>query len=374
MWAAEISRSDGYAGQMRMAPWHLLAVIVAGWMSRQQQQVIEYLREENRVLREKLGKKRVLLHDDQRRRLAAKAKVLGRRMLEEVFSIVMPDTLLRWHNRLIARKYDGGDKRRKGRPDVMQRIRELAEQMAEENKSWGYRRIQGALANLGHRVGRSTVRRILKEHGIDPAPERRKHLPWKTFLRAHWGAIAAADFFTVEIWTRTGLTRYFVFFVMDLATRKIEVAGITAAPSGVWMTQIARNLTDVANGFLSDHRYLICDRDPLYIYTREFRETLRAAGVTPVRLPPRSPDLNAYAERFVRSIKSECLDRLIIIGERHLRMAISEYVGHYHAERNHQGLENALIAPASEVGELSGPVLRRERLGGMLNYYHRKAA
>ena len=355
-----------------MAPWYLLAVIVAGWMSRQQQQVIEYLREENRVLREKLGKKRVLLNDDQRRRLAAKAKVLGRRLLSESCTIVTPDTLLRWHNRLIARKYDGSDKRRPGRPGVMQRIRELAVQMAEENKSWGYRRIQGALANLGHRVGQSTVRRILREHGIDPAPERRKHLPWKTFLRAHWGAIAAADFFTVEIWTRTGLTRYFVFFVMDLATRKIEVAGITAAPSGVWMTQIARNLTDVAIGFLSDHRYLICDRDPLY--TREFRETLRAAGVTPVRLPPRSPDLNAYAERFVRSIKSECLDRLIIIGERHLRMAISEYVGHYHAERNHQGLDNALIAPELEVGELSGPVLRRERLGGMLSYYHRKAA
>ncbi len=262
LWRAEIGRSDGYAGRMRMAPWQLLAVIVAGWMSRQQQQVIEYLREENRVLREKLGKKRVLLHDDQRRRLAVKAKVLGRRVLAEVCSIVTPDTLLRWHNRLIARKYDGSDKRRPGRPDVMKLIRELAVQMAEENKSWGYRRIQGALANLGHRVGRSTVRRILREHGIDPAPERRKHLPWKTFLRAHWGAIAAADFFTVEIWTRTGLTRYFVFFVMDLATRKIEVAGITAAPSGVWMTQIARNLTDVAIGFLSDDRLLICDRDP----------------------------------------------------------------------------------------------------------------
>ncbi len=136
-------------------------MIVAGWMSRQQQQVIEYLREENRVLREKVGKKRVLLHDDQRRRLAVKAKVLGRRVLAEVCSIVTPDTLLRWHNGLIARKYDGSDKRRPGRPDVMKRIRELAVQMAEENQSWGYRRIQGALANLGHRVGRSTVRRIL---------------------------------------------------------------------------------------------------------------------------------------------------------------------------------------------------------------------
>ncbi len=319
-----------------MAPWQLLAVIVAGWMSRQQQQVIEYLRQENRVLREKLGKKRVLLNDDQRHRLAAKSKVLGRRLLSEFCSIVTADTLLRWHNRLIARKYDGSDKRRPGRRAVMQRIRELAVQVSEENKSWGYRRIQGALANLGHRVSRSTVRRILREHGLDPAPERRKQLPWKTFLRAHWGAIAAADLLTVEIWTRTGLTRYFVFFVVDLATRRVEVAEITASSTGVWMTPIARNLTDVAIGFLSDHRYVICDRDPLY--TREFRETLRAAGVTPVRLPPRSPDLNASAER------------------------------------NHQGLDNALIAPGLEVGELSGPVLRRERLGGMLNYYHRKAA
>ncbi len=245
-------------------------------------------------------------------------------------------------------------------------------QMAEENMSWGYRRIQGALATLGHKVSRSTVRWILKEQGIDPAPERSRRMPRSKFLKAHWEAIAAADFFTVEIWARTGLRRYFVFFVMDLATRNVEVAGITAFPSGVWMTQIARNLTDVAIGFLSDHRYLICDRDPLY--AREFRETLRAAGVTPVRLSPRSLDLNAYAERFVRPIESECLDRLIIIGERHLRTAISEYVEHYHAERNHQGLENALIAPRLEVGELSGPVLRRVRLGGMLSYYHRKAA
>ena len=350
----------------------MMLVAVAGWLNREQLAIIDYLKEENRVLRELYGKRRLRFTDDQRRRLAVKGKTLGRRLLRDIGTLVIPDTILRWHNRLIARKYDGSDKRRPRRPDVMQRIRELAVRMAEENKSWGYRRIQGVLANLGHRVGRSTVRRILREHGIDPAPEHRKHLPWKTFLRAHWGAIAAADFFTVEIWTRTGLTRYFVFFVMDLATRKVEVAGITAFPSGVWMTQIARNLTDVAIGFLSDHRYLICDRDPLY--TQEFRETLRAAGVTPVRLLPRSPDLNAYAERFVRSIKEECLDKLIVVGERHLRMAIGEYVEHYHAERNHQGLDNALLAPASTVGELSGPVVRRERLGEMLSYYHRKAA
>lgn len=216
------------------------------------------------------------------------------------------------------------------------------------------------------------MRRILKEQGIEPSPERRKHLAWKTFLRAHWGAIAAADFFTVEIWTLTGLTRYFVFFVMDLATRQVEVAGLTASPCGRWMEQIGRNLTDPIVGLLREERYLLCDRDPLY--THEFRELLQASGVTLVRLPPRSPDLNAYAERFVRSIKAECLDRLILIGERHLRWAVTEYLKHYHMERNHQGLENRLISPDSRIEGRAGSIQRRERLGGLLSYYHRRAA
>ena len=357
---------------MNSAPWQLLAVIVAGWMSRHQQQVIDYLREENRILREKIRKKRVQLNDDQRRRLASKGKILGRRRLAEVCSIVTPDTILRWHRQLIARKYDGSRRRRPGRPRIMDRIRKLIVRMATENERWGYRRIQGALANVGHQVSRSTIQRTLLENGIPPAPERGKYMPWKKFLKAHWGAIAASDFLTVEVWTLRGLTRFYVFFVIDLATRRVQIAGISAAPNGNWTEQMARNLTDPFDGHLRSHKYLICDRDPLY--TQAFRSILGSSGVTVVRLPPRSPNLNAYVERFVRSIKSECLSRMIFLGEQHFRTAIDEYMEHYHLERNHQGLENRLVAPAQAAGERSGAVNRRERLGGMLNYYHRRAA
>ena len=358
---------------MLNTPWQMILVALAGWITRQQLAVIEYLKEENRVLREQLGKRRLRFTDDQRRRLAAKGKALGRKALGEIGCIVTPDTILRWHRRLIARKYDGSGRRGPGRPRVMATIREFVVRMASENESWGYSRIQGALANLGHKVSRSTIRRILKEHGMDPAPERSKRTPWRKFLKVHWQAIAAADFFTVEVWSCVGLIRYAVFFVIDLPTRRVEIAGIAPIPDGLWMLQVGRNLTDAFDGFLRDKRYLLLDRDPLY--TRDFRELLQKAGVTPLRLPPRTPNLNAYAERFVLSIKSECLDRMIIVGERHLRHVIDEYVEHYHLERNHQGLENQLITPGpSDSVGADGPICCRQRLGGMLNFYHRRAA
>jgi transposase InsO family protein len=242
--------------------------------------------------------------------------------------------------------------------------------MATENERWGYTRIVGELAKVGHRVSRSTVRRILTEHGVGPAPERLPHMPWSKFLKAHWDAIAAADFFTVEVWTSVGLVRYLVFFVLDLATRRVEIAGIAPEPTGLWMSQVARNLVDEFDGFLKGKRYLIHDRDPLY--TRDFRARLSSAGVESVRLPARSPNLNAYAERFVLSIKSECLDRMFLLGERHLRTAVAEYVEHYHRERSHQGLGNQLIQREPRSG--SGPVTCHSRLGGLLNHYEREAA
>ncbi len=350
--------------------WLMMLVALAGWVKEQQLAVIEYLKEENRVLREQLGRRRLRFTDDQRRRLAAKGKAIGRRVLRELGTIVTPDTILRWYRRLVARKYDGSEKRRPGRPRVMNAIRALAARMAFENERWGYTRIVGELAKLGHTVSRSTVRRILKERGIDPAPERSKRMPWSTFLKAHWEAIAAADFFTVEVVSRVGLIRYLVFFVIDLPTRKVEIAGIAPIPDGLWMEQVARNLIDDFSGFLRGKRFLIHDRDPLF--TRGFRELLQSAGVTSVRLPPRSPNLNAFAERFVLSIKSECLNRMVILGERQLRRAIAEYVEHYHLERTHQGLDNRLIDGVPERG--SGTVARRERLGGILSHYYREAA
>jgi transposase InsO family protein len=186
-------------------------------------------------------------------------------------------------------------------------------EMASDNPRWGYTRIQGALSNLGYTVGRNTIKRTLAKNGIDPVGGR--PTSWKTFLKAHWGAIAATDFFTIEGVTWRGLVRYFVLFVIDLKTRRAEIAGIAASPNGAWMSQIARNWTDSEDGFLLRSRYLIHDRDPLF--TKRFREILESSGVHPVKLPARSPNLNAYAERFVRSIKSECLAQVIPIGESH---------------------------------------------------------
>jgi len=176
--------------------------------------------------------------------------------------------------------------------------------MAGENPRWGYTQIRDALANLGHPIGRNTVKRILQDHGIEPASERSRRTPWKTFLQAHWEGLAAADLFTVEVLTLGGLRRYFVLFVAELKTRRVKISGIYHQPYGEWMEQMARNLTDVVDGFLRNARHLIHDRDPLY--TRSFDEILKSAGVQPVRLPPRSPNLNAYAERFVRSVKITC--------------------------------------------------------------------
>lgn len=352
---------------MTVQTWHFVVVALAGWINREQQQVVDYLKEESRVLREQLGGKRPRFTDDQRRRLAAKARKLGRGVLRDMNTLVTPDTLLRWHRQLIARKYDGSANRGPGRPGVMKEIRALVVRMATENKAWGYDRIEGALLNLGHRVSDTTIGRILKAHGMEPAPRRSRHGCWSTFLKAHWEHFAAADFFTVEVWTLRGLVRYHVLIVMELSTRCVHVAGICPEPSGSWMCQVARNLTDAFDGFLRGKRFLIHDRDP--VFTDAFRGLLASSSIRAVRLPPRSPNLNAYCERFVRSIKEECLSQLIPFGEGHLRYAVSQYIEHYHRERNHQGMGNELLAPKASTAS-GRQVVCNERLGGMLKYYH----
>src|SRR6185436_9574950 len=192
-----------------MTPLRFLLTCFAGWMNHRQQLVIEYLQEEIRTLQEQLGK-RPRFNDDQRRRLAAKGKSIGRKGLARFASLVTPDTLLAWHRRLVAKKYDSSKKRKPGRPPTKVDIRELVLRMARENRSWGYTRIQGALANLRHEVSRGTIANILREAGLDPSPERRKGMTWKEFLRVHWSTMAATDFFTVEVWTPVGLVRYHV--------------------------------------------------------------------------------------------------------------------------------------------------------------------
>ena len=183
--------------------------------------------------------------------------------------------------------------------------------------------------------------------------------------------LAAADFFTVEVLTMRGLVRYVVFFVMKLKSRTVEIAGITSQPGETWMTQVARNLTDVRDGFLRGVDYVILDRDPLY--TAAFRRPLRVNGVKPLVLPAWSPNLNAFAERFVESAKSECLERMVLLGEQHLRATVRAFMHHYHEERPHQGLGNELIAPKTTVIG-TGQITCRERLGGLLKFYDREAA
>ena len=301
-----------------------------------------------------------------------KGKALGRKALREIAGIVTPDTILRWYRRLVAKKYDGSSRRGPGRPPTDKVIAELVVRMAVDNPGWGYTRIRDALWKLGHEIGRNTVKRILRDNGIQPAPERSRRTSWKTFIKAHLGEIAAADFFTVEVLTTGGLVRYSVLFVMELKTRAVEIAGITCEPTEAWMKQIARNLTDAEDGFLLGVRYLVLDRDPLY--TGAFRKFLKDNGVHPLRLPARSPNLNAHAERFVLSIKSECLNRIVPLGEEHLRRAVSEYIRQYHGERPHQGLDGELIAPDESAGRTEGRVACRERMGGLLKYYYREAA
>jgi putative transposase len=314
-------------------PWQILVAAMAGWITRQQDSVIEYLHEENRVLKQQLWGRRLRLTDLQRRRLAVRGKAIGRRALTEVASLVTPDTILRWHRQLVARKWTY-KRRSPGRPRVMEIITDLVVRMARENRGWGYTRIQ--------------------------------------FLKAHWNGLAAADFFTVEVWGPRGLVTFYVFFVIELATRRIEIAGITPSPAEPWMMQIGRNLTDPIDGTLAEKRFLILDRDSKF--SIGFRNLLKDAGVEVVRLPYRSPNLNAYAERFVRSIKDECLNRMIFFGERSLRKATREYAAHYHRERNHQGIDNRLIEPRDHGESASSAVKCAQRLGGMLRFYHRAAA
>jgi putative transposase len=343
-------------------PLQILIASLAGLINRRQAEVLEYLIEENRVLKEQLKGRRLRLTDDQRRRLAAKGKKVGRRMLMQVATIVTPDTILRWHNRLIRAKWTFPAKR-VGRPGLMKEIRALIIRFAQENCGLGYTRIEGALRNVGHRVAPTTIRNVLKANGIKPAPER--PTSWRAFLKTHWDQIAATDFFTIEVWTATGLKTYYVLFMIELDTRRVHLAGITRHPNDMWMGYAAER----AAVFLKGRRFLICDGD--MNFRNRFKIVMEASGIKLVRTPYRAPNANAYAERFVRSIREEYLSRMILFGEAHLRRVVDEYLVHFNHERNHQGIGNELIDGDAATG--TGSVECRERLGGLLKFYHRAA-
>jgi transposase len=340
---------------------------------------VDYLREEVLVLKEALtkatGKTRVDLTAQQRRRLALKGKELTAEERRACCQIVRPETILAWFRQLAAQKYDSSEVRKVGRPRKSNETRELVLTLARDNPGWGYTRLRDALRGLKIEIGRTTVANILVEAGIEPAPERNRKRTWKQFLRSHWETLYACDFFSVEVLGVFGTVRYMVFFVMEVKTRAVQIAGVRIAPDGEWMKQVARNLLDPVDGFLRNARYLIHDRDP--VFTEAWTALLQAGGVKCVPIPAQSPNCNPHAERFVKTVRRECLDHFVICGERHLRHLIEEFMRHYLTERHHQGIGSQIITPKpspSNDNATLGVIGCRSRLGGLLNYYCREAA
>ena len=354
--------------------WARILAYITGTVDQELLLRNEYLAAENRILKAQL-KTPLRLTDAERMTLAEIAHRLGRKALGDVANTAKPDTIMGWYRRLIARKFDGSKSRRyPGRPRMDDEIEQWVVRMAKENSDWGYDRIVGAMANLGYRLSDQTVGNILQRHGIPPAPDRKRTTTWSDFIRAHMSVLAGTDFFSVEVLTLRGLVTYYVLFFIRLESRHVEVAGITQHPNEAWMKQIARNVTMDEWGFLDNCRYLIHDRDTKYC--QSFRDIIESSEVKTLPLPARSPNLNAFAERWVKSVKDDCLSKLILFGEVSLKRALREYLAHYHAERNHQGKDNVLLFPTATQAKnrVDGSVACKERLGGLLKYYHRDAA
>ena len=352
--------------------WARILAYVTGTVDQELLARNEYLAAENRILKAQL-KGRLKLSDAERATLGEIGHRLGRKALAEVATVARPDTILAWYRKLVASKFDGSKARRgPGRPRVKLEVEQLIVRMASENQDWGYDRIVGALANLGYEISDQTVGNVLRRHALPPAPERKRTTTWPAFIRTHLALLAGTDFFTAEVLTLRGLATYYVLFFIHLESRRVDIAGITIHPDEPWMKQIARNVTMEGCGVLRDCSYLLHDRDTKY--TQSFRAIIASGQVEPLALPAQSPNLNAYAERWVRSVKEECLSKVILLGECSLRRALNEFVEHYHAERNHQGKGNVVLFPRDTGVHRKGPVQCRERLGGLLRYYHQEAA
>ena len=302
--------------------WARILAYVTGTVDQELLARNEYLAAENRIIKAQLNG-RLKLSDAERGALGEIGHRLGRKVLADVATVARPDTILGWYRKLVARKFDGSKARRgPGRPRIKREVEELIIRMASENRDWGYDRIAGALANLGYEISDQTVGNVLRRSGLPPAPERKRTTTWADFIRTHLALLAGTDFFTAEVLTLRGLVTYYVLFFIHLESRRVYIAGITVHPNEPWMKQIARNVTMDDCGALRDCRYLLHDRDTKF--TRSFRAIIASGRVEPLALPARSPNLNAYAERWVRSVKEECLSKVILFGERSLRRALSE--------------------------------------------------
>jgi putative transposase len=280
--------------------------------------------------------------------------------------LVTPGTILRWHRRLVAKKWTYPN--RLGRPPVDDTVASLIERMARENHRWGYKRIQGELLKLGHQVGASTIRRVLRRLRIPPAPARDTDMTWRQFLRAQASTMLACDFFHVDCVVT--LQRIYVFFVLEVASRSVHLVGMTPNPDGRWTTQQVRNLMMDLGDRVTQFRFLVRDRAGQF--TASFDAVLADVGIRVVRIPPRCPRANCFAERFVRTVRAELTDRVLICNQRHLRVVLAEYVRHYNGRRPHRSRDLRPPQPTHPVADLSHErITRRPILGGLINEYER---
>jgi transposase InsO family protein len=322
------------------------------------------LRHEVAVLRRTKPKPRLDWAD--RAVLAALIRQLPRRL--RAHRLVTPGTVLRWHRHLVRKKWTYPN--RTGRPPVSTEIAALIQRLATENRSWGYQRIQGEMLKLGHRVGASTIRQILKTLRIPPAPNRRTDTTWRQFLRTQAAAMLAVDFFHVDC--AVSLQRLYCFFVIEVGSRYVHILGVTTNPDGPWTTQQIRNLLMDLGDRAVDFRFLIRDRAGQF--STSFDAVMASAGIEAVKTPPRSPRANAFAERFVLTARTEVTDRMLIFGERHLRTVLAEYEAHYNGRRPHRSRQLRPPRPDHPVADLSQQQIRRRPvLGGLLNEYERVA-
>jgi putative transposase len=298
--------------------------------------------------------------------LAALTRLLPRTV--RMHRLVTPGTVLRWHRRMVTRKWTYPN--RTGRPPVSAEITALIGRLAAENRSWGYMRIQGELLKLGHRVSASTIRRVLKALKVPPAPKRHTDTTWRQFLHTQASAMLAVDFFHVDC--ALTLERLYCLFVIEVGSRYVHILGITANPDGPWTTQQIRNLMMDLGDRAADFRFLVRDRAGQF--TASFDAVLTSAGIDAVKIPPRSPRANAYAERFVLTSRTEVTDRMLIFGERHLRRVLAEYARHHNGRRPHRGRQLRPPRPDHPIADVSRDRIKcRLVLGGLISEYERAA-